>query len=207
VNDLDAAHYTYSESEAAHTAAYLFAPVLREVRTRLTPPGRIFELGCGNGAFAAELARQGYSVTAVDPSESGIAIARQHHPGMDFQTASAYDPLRDRFGSFPVVVSLEVVEHLYAPRTFARGIYELLEPGGVAVLSTPYHGYLKNLALAVTGKLDAHFSPLWDHGHIKFWSMDSLGRLLHESGFSRVTFQRVGRIPSLAKSMIAVAEK
>jgi 2-polyprenyl-6-hydroxyphenyl methylase/3-demethylubiquinone-9 3-methyltransferase len=75
------------------------------------------------------------------------------------------------------------------------------------VLSTPYHGYLKNLALAVSGKMDAHFTALWDHGHIKFWSRATLATLLREAGFSRVEFLRVGRIPPLAKSMIAVARK
>jgi len=78
---------------------------------------------------------------------------------------------------------------------------------GGAIVSTPYHGYLKNLALAVTGKMDAHFTALWDHGHIKFWSIPTLTTLLTEAGFENVRFRRVGRIPALAKSMIAVAHK
>lgn len=79
--------------------------------------------------------------------------------------------------------------------------------GGVAVISTPYHGYWKNLAMAVTGKMDAHFTALWDHGHIKFWSMKTLRQLLEEAGLKVERFERVGRIPLLAKSMIAVARK
>ena len=79
--------------------------------------------------------------------------------------------------------------------------------GGTAILSTPYHGYWKNLALALTGRMDQHFTALWDHGHIKFWSMDTLGELLWEAGFVDVRFERVGRIPPLAKSMIAIARK
>ncbi|MFN3682011.1 MAG: hypothetical protein ACK4VP_08235, partial [Nitrospira sp.] len=77
--------------------------------------------------------------------------------------------------------------------------------GGVAIVSTPYHGYWKNLALALSGKMDAHFTALWDHGHIKFWSIRTLRQLLQEAGFSEIRFLRVGRIPPLAKSMIAVA--
>ena len=75
----------------------------------------------------------------------------------------------------------------------------------MAIISTPYHGYWKNLALAITGKMDAHFTALWDHGHIKFWSMKTLSELLYEAGFVNIRFERVGRIPPLAKSMIAVA--
>jgi 2-polyprenyl-6-hydroxyphenyl methylase/3-demethylubiquinone-9 3-methyltransferase len=83
----------------------------------------------------------------------------------------------------------------------------LLEPGGLLIASTPFHGYWKNLALALTGKMDRHFTALWDHGHIKFWSEDTFRRLLEEAGFQDVRFQRVGRIPPLAKSMIAIARK
>lgn len=96
---------------------------------------------------------------------------------------------------------------MYAPRTFASCLHGLLEEGGTAIVSTPYHGYWKNLALAITGKMDDHFTALWDHGHIKFWSILTLRTLLEEAGFRTVTFRRVGRIPALAKSMIAVARK
>ena len=79
--------------------------------------------------------------------------------------------------------------------------------GGTAILSTPYHGYWKNLALALSGQMDRHFTALWDHGHIKFWSMKTLALLLEEAGFRDIRFARVGRIPALAKAMIAVARR
>ena len=79
--------------------------------------------------------------------------------------------------------------------------------GGTAILSTPYHGYWKNLALALSGQMDRHFTALWDHGHIKFWSMRTLTILLEAAGFHDIRFERVGRIPPLAKAMIAVARR
>jgi 2-polyprenyl-3-methyl-5-hydroxy-6-metoxy-1,4-benzoquinol methylase len=105
------------------------------------------------------------------------------------------------------VVSLEVVEHCYDPRHFARTLYALVDDGGIAVISTPYHGYLKNLALAVAGKWDDHLGPLWDGGHIKFFSIATLRTLLADAGFRDIRFIRVGRIPPLAKSIVAVASK
>jgi 2-polyprenyl-6-hydroxyphenyl methylase/3-demethylubiquinone-9 3-methyltransferase len=55
--------------------------------------------------------------------------------------------------------------------------------------------------------MDAHFTALWDYGHIKFWSEKTLRVLLEEAGFRDIRFRRVGRVPALAKSMIAVARK
>lgn len=82
----------------------------------------------------------------------------------------------------------------------------LIAPGGVGVLSTPFHGYLKNLAVVGAGRFDSHFDPLWEGGHLKFFSIPKLRQLLLESGFSRPAFHRIGRVPFLAKSVIAVVQ-
>lgn len=194
----------YDLGQAQHTHGYLFAPV-RQLLGSL-PRGRIFEVGCGNGAMAAELAALGYDIVATDPSERGIRAARLAHPQGKFEIANVYDDL-SRFGQFPIVMSLEVIEHCPLSKPFAKAVFGLVAPGGVAIISTPFHGYLKNLALAVTGKMEAHLDPLWDEGHIKFFTEAKLRTLLLEAGFSTVEFQRVGRIAPLAKSMIAIARK
>lgn len=184
-------------------------PALHSELGRLADHGkrRLFDLGCGNGSVAAILHREGWDVSGVDPSSDGIAQANRSYPQLRLEAGSAYDDLTRRFGRFPVVISLEVVEHVYAPRDYARTLFDLVEPGGTAIVSTPFHGYLKNLALALTGRMDKHFTALWDHGHIKFWSFRTLTALLQETGFERVRFRRVGRIPALAHSMIAIAHR
>ena len=65
---------------------------------------------------------------------------------------------------------------------------------------------LKNLAIAITGNFDKHFTVLWDGGHIKFWSVDTLTQLLKESGFEVVEFKGSGRLPFLWKSMFIIAK-
>ncbi|NNC99784.1 MAG: class I SAM-dependent methyltransferase [Gammaproteobacteria bacterium] len=199
--------FTYGSADPSWDNAYLWNPVEKILAELDLGQRRLFELGCGNGVSANTLAGQGYSVTAVDTSESGIAIATKCFPSVKFALGSAYDDLCATYGSFPVVLSLEVVEHLFWPRRYANTVFNLLEPGGTAIISTPYHGYLKNLAIAVSGKFDSHVDPLADGGHIKFWSEHTLGTLLSEAGFKSVKFVRAGRIPQLAKSMIAVAVK
>ena len=78
-------------------------------------------------------------------------------------------------------------------------------PDGHVILTTPYHGYLKNLLLAVSGRLDRHWNPLHDGGHVKFFSRPSLNELLRRRGFVPTRFARVGRVPIVAKSMIVEA--
>ncbi len=205
----DISGYAYEDGELNPSHDYL-VPSLLEILGSLNIQQdhcRIFELGCGNGAVAEVLTKQGYQLTGVDVAVQGLEQAHRNHPHLSLHHGSAYDRLADTYGRFPVVISLEVVEHLYDPRAFARTLFDLVEPSGTAIVSTPYHGYWKNLALALTGRLDRHFTALWDHGHIKFWSMATLSQLLLEAGFHSVIFRRVGRVPSLAKSMIAIATR
>ena len=200
--------YPYQEASATCDDAYLWPPLLKEIQLiKRNGAGRAFDLGCGNGAIAGMIAGMGFDVTGIDTSTSGIAIAKANHPGCRFDVGSAYDDLANRYGHYPLVVSLEVVEHLYDPRMFARRLFDLVEPGGTAIVSTPYHGYLKNLTLALSGRLDNHFTALWDGGHIKFFSIPTLTQLLAEVGFESIRFVRVGRIPPLAKSMMAIAHR
>jgi 2-polyprenyl-3-methyl-5-hydroxy-6-metoxy-1,4-benzoquinol methylase len=201
--------YAYSHARPTYEHNYLVKPALEFLRESTVGgrAARVFDLGCGNGAIGAALHDAGFALSGVDTSRSGIAAANRAYPYLDLRVGSAYDDLASVFGKFPIVVSFEVVEHLYYPRHFATTVYDLVEPGGIAVVSTPYHGYLKNLLIALAGRFDAHADPLWEHGHIKFWSPRTLSSLLCDAGFETPRVIRVGRVPVLAKSMIAIARK
>ena len=129
--NVDISGYRYNDGDHSSSHGFLL-PALRAELAKLPPgaPRRAFDLGCGNGSIAAALSRDGWDVTGVDPSQEAIAQARQHHPALRLENGSAYEDLASRFGRFPVVYSLEVVEHVYAPRDYARHLFDLVEPGG-----------------------------------------------------------------------------
>jgi len=201
--------YSYKDAQFNNAHTFLLPTVMKILSdlSHTLSSLRLFELGCGNGAVAHLIASHGWSVVGVDPSIDGIRQGNQNYLNIPLYIGSSDDDLVARYGKFPVVLSLEVVEHVYNPRKYAACVHSLLEEHGVAIISTPYHSYMKNLALALTGKMDAHFTALWEFGHIKFWSMATLTRLLKESGFKSVEYRRIGRIPCLAKSMVAIARK
>jgi len=203
VDSVEAASYGHTASQP-ESESYLYPHLLKLLR-RIEARGPLFEIGAGAGWTASSLTELGFQVTGVEPSADGVALCRRNAPRATIHMGSAYDDLAERYGRFPVVYSLEVIEHLYSPRLFVRAAYDLLEEGGHLILSTPYHGYWKNLALALTGKLDDHFTALWDHGHIKFWSERTLRILLAEGGFEGFVFTHAGRRPPLSKSLFVVA--
>jgi 2-polyprenyl-6-hydroxyphenyl methylase/3-demethylubiquinone-9 3-methyltransferase len=203
----DADGHAWESAEPTCAHAYVWPAVCRLLSDGIAQgrARRVFDLGCGNGATAGLLAAPGWEVAGVDPSREGISYARAS--GLDLRVGSAYEDLAAVFGRWPFVLCLEVVEHVYFPHRLAHTLFNLCEPGALAIVSTPYHGYCKNMALSlVPGAWDRHHHPLSDHGHIKFWSMGTLRALLLQAGFKVVRFNRLGRIPALARSMIAVAE-
>jgi 2-polyprenyl-6-hydroxyphenyl methylase/3-demethylubiquinone-9 3-methyltransferase len=109
---------------------------------------------------------------------------------------------QEHVAKYDAVISVEVIEHLFLPRTLMSTAASALKPGGIFVLTTPFHGYWKNLALALSNKFDEHWHPLRDHGHIKFFSENTITALFNEYNFQNIQFRSAGRIPILACSMI-----
>lgn len=188
------------------SSGYIAPEVLRQLRG--LGAKSVLDAGCGNGSITGLLAREGFTVTGVDGDAGGIAIAQANHPQVPFAVADfAHDGAAVAGAPFDAVVSTEVVEHLYAPHQLARFAWEALKPGGHFIVTTPYHGYLKNLALSLMDKWDHHHTALWHGGHIKFWSRATLGDLLAAQGFEPVSFGGVGRLPWLWKSMVMTVRK
>lgn len=198
--------YGYGNTTMDHSHLYNITPVIEFLDNQDTV---ILDLGCGNGSFARQLADKGYQVYGTDASDQGIHFANQLIPKHFFVQDLSSDELPEplRAVQFNTIISTEVIEHLYDPRSFIRFAKNILvkNGGGSLIVSTPYHGYLKYLALALTGKMDSHLNPLWDGGHIKFFSQKTLSRLLSEEGFKVVGFKGAGRLPHLWKSMVIKA--
>lgn len=200
--------YTYTDAAAGHSQTYV-RPVIEEYLSDVPRGARVLDLGCGSGSLLASFEDRGWVRVGVDISPSGIEQARRHYPAITFLLADATDDLPALLGkaAFDVVISTETLEHVTLPRAFVRNAFDMLRPSGRFVLSTPYHGYLKNLAIAVLGRADQHFDPLWDYGHVKFFSVRTLAGLLWEAGFADLEYTGAGRVPYLWKSMVFSARK
>jgi 2-polyprenyl-3-methyl-5-hydroxy-6-metoxy-1,4-benzoquinol methylase len=206
--------YAYQDANFGVEHRYLIPLVNKFIDDSIKPGATVLDLGCGNGALLSTFRGRGWTLYGTDFSESGIRIAAQSFPEIHFIQADLSNPqaslpqaLEDLAGNVDLILSTEVIEHLYYPKQFLQRSFRMLKPGGKIILSTPYHGYLKNLALAASGEMDRHFTVMWDHGHIKFWSRKTLTEALTDAGFRDIEFDGAGRIPYLWKSMVMAARK
>jgi len=197
-------HYGWKSHDATPAHSYVLPAIIK-----LLPRGRVLSIldaGCGNGFVAGKLAELGHKVVGIDLAEDGIAIARNTYPNIRFEVCSVYNDLKSLVDNVDLVVSSEVIEHLFYPKIFLSNLHDVIRPGGHIILTTPYHGYLKNLLISLLGMWDKHHTVDWEGGHIKFFSEKSISKLLQSSGFNNIVFKNAGRIPLLWKSMVCRAK-
>jgi 2-polyprenyl-3-methyl-5-hydroxy-6-metoxy-1,4-benzoquinol methylase len=198
--------YGWQSGAGHHSCDYLMPEIL--FRLKSLHARRVLDLGTGIGRLSGELFNASYEVVGVEPDAQGLAIARQKYPSVHFYQFGVNDDpcqLLSQEAPFDAVVSTEVVEHLYSPHQLPIYAARVLKKGGHLIVTTPYHGYLKNIGIALLNKWDSHHASLRHGGHIKFWSRATLTTLLEKNGFSVVSFGGVGRMPYLWKSMVLVA--
>ena len=101
--------------------------------------GRVFENGCGLGAYLARLAEDAAFAVGLDIE---MDRARQARAAAGVHTLSgAGEALPFPANQFDLVLSNEVLEHVLDDRQAAREIVRVLNPGGRLVLFCPNRGY------------------------------------------------------------------
>lgn len=200
--------YGWETANGPNSCNYITPKILKILKS--LPVTRVADIGSGNGALCGSIDKNGYEVVGIEYDPQGFRISSKAYPNINFYNVGIEGNPSDILKNediFDAVVSTEVIEHLYSPHLLPIFAKALLKENGYLIVSTPYHGYLKNVAISILNKWDWHHTPLWHGGHIKFWSKKTLSKLLQENGFQAIRFYGVGRLPFLWKSMILVAVK
>jgi 2-polyprenyl-6-hydroxyphenyl methylase/3-demethylubiquinone-9 3-methyltransferase len=182
--------------------------VMRPIVERLNEANahRVLEMGCGDGWFTGALDRCGFEAMGADRDAPRLAVARRQFPHLRFEQLDAMQPIAPgRLPRFHAVVAIDLIDHLPSPRKFIASALQMLEPAGLLVLTLPYYGYAKNVALALTGRFDRRWDPLLEDGRMKFFSRATLTGLLSEFDLVDLRFETIGRIPPLARAMMISA--
>jgi SAM-dependent methyltransferase len=169
-------------------------------------PGRALDVGCGEGHLAAELVQAGFTVVGLDVAEEPLRRARARHPALDLRLVGAEGPWPLPDASFDVVWAGETIEHVADTGGWLSEVRRVLRSGGSLLLSTPAHGRLAMLGLALSQRrFDAHFDPLSDH--LRFYTRRTLTRLLEEFGFQDIEVREAGGLPGARRLLLASARR
>lgn len=119
---------------------------------------KALDIGCGGGLLSESLARLGARVTAVDPSEDLVEVAKLHAQldartrTIDYQSGlTAEDLVNTHAESFDVVCLLEVIEHASDVESLVQAAARLVKPGGGTLFISTMNQTWKSYLLTIVG--------------------------------------------------------
>lgn len=146
----------------------------------------LLEVGAGFGTFCEEMrGRNAFKrIIGVEPTPKLAAVCRSR--GIEV-LESPIEDVELTEGDLDLVVSFEVIEHLFAPREFVRSCARFLRRDGLLVLSCPN---VKGFEMTVLGERSNSF----DHEHLNYFHPSSLSSLLSQEGLETLEVATPGEL-------------
>jgi 2-polyprenyl-3-methyl-5-hydroxy-6-metoxy-1,4-benzoquinol methylase len=141
-------------------------------------PGRLLDVGCGDGDFLAKATRDGWLAHGVDFDAKAIEAANK----LDGVSAQVGDLTECEFPShsFDAITMNNVIEHVWNPLETIKECNRLLRPGGRLVMITP------NSDSAGHAIFKQDWRGLEPPRHLFIYNCASLVRLAKLAGFAKV---------------------
>jgi SAM-dependent methyltransferase len=149
---------------------------------------KLLDVGCGDGILLSligdDVEKHGVDILAHIPESSGRTNYLRH----DVSSGLPYPD-----GTFDVVHSSELIEHLLDTEFFLRECRRILRPGGKLVVSTPNLHYWRNIVEWFRGNqfffVDYHAGQI---GHVRYFCAKTLSALACRAGFRNVKTKTIG---------------
>ncbi|MEQ9397810.1 MAG: class I SAM-dependent methyltransferase [Longimicrobiales bacterium] len=168
----------YTPDELAHVRLKT-SLIVRQVERLRPGPGRLLDIGCGEGWLLDRFRTAGWDVSGVDFSSFGV---EKWNPELRdvVQTGDYEELLREAAAegrTFDVVAFANVIEHVLDPRGLVRLARDLVAPGGLLVIVAPNDFSPLHQRLLETGRID---EPFWvfHPDHLSYFNKASMEALL-----------------------------
>ena len=161
----------------------------------------IIDFGCGNGKILEEIRKinSKAKLIGLDVSETALQRAKKDLPSIEFYKINDGEKFPLNNGCVDFIFSSEVIEHIYDVENALKEVARILRPGGKILLTTPYHGFIKNLLITLFA-FNKHFNPVG--AHIRFFTKKTLFDLLNRNNFNILNYGYYGRFWPINHSIL-----
>ena len=155
------------------------------------PEGRLLDFGASSGYVTLQFQRAGFDALGFELSRPRARYAREHVGVNVLEDFAALDNLA---GTFDIVFSSHVIEHIPTPRAVFDRFRRMLKPGGTLISFVP------NCGGADARKLGAQWGPMMGMRHCLSIDKPFIQYALPRHGLSSLWFDSPPYdIPSISK--------
>jgi 2-polyprenyl-3-methyl-5-hydroxy-6-metoxy-1,4-benzoquinol methylase/ribosomal protein S27E len=147
----------------------------------------LLEVGAAYGTFCEEMKTRNYfkRIVAVEPTPDLANTCRKK--GIETIETPVEKMVAKPEDLYDVIVSFEVIEHLFSPKDFILHCGRMLKPGGLFVVTCPN---AEGFDISVLGPLCNNI----DHEHLNYFNPSSLAILMESYGYDVLESQTPGRL-------------
>jgi polyprenyldihydroxybenzoate methyltransferase/3-demethylubiquinol 3-O-methyltransferase len=149
----------------------------------------ILEVGCGAGIFTKPLSDLKTNVTALDPSEILLAVAKNKVPSenVNFICETIENHAVNNKEKYDAVVACEVLEHVVDQKSFLAACAECLKPGGSIFITTFNKTYFAWFGGIIVAEFVLGLVPKHTHDYKLFISPSNVEKILKQFNCSTIS--------------------
>lgn len=153
------------------------------------PPSKVLDLGCSSGLLSDKIRALGHRVTGVDREAFPETLDRVD----EFAVGDLEDGIPAEVGTgFDVVIAADVLEHLRRPENLLEDISKVMDPSGRLIISVPNFSHWYPRLRSFVGAFDYDQRGILDKTHYRFFTRNSLTRMVRNAGFEVRRHSEVG---------------
>ncbi len=151
----------------------------------------VLDIGCGSGLFLNTFLTKAKNKYGIDISEE--ALKNSKNSNIITKCVNLNTEEINLGKQFDTIFCMDVLEHLYLPLDVMFKIKKVLKPGGYLIITLPND--ISNIQKKL--KIIFETTPILDYnqGHIRFFNVKLIKKLIKESGFKLVKITSEGKIP------------
>lgn len=141
-------------------------------------PGKLLDIGCGDGEFLNKMKIKGWRVEGIDPDEKAVSTCKGKY-GINCRRGEM-ETTEIENETYDAITAKHVLEHIYDPLMALKKCHAALKKGGVLTLLTPN---LRSLGHRLYNK---DWRGLEPPRHLFLFSANALSRILRQAGFTKI---------------------
>lgn len=154
---------------------------------------KVLELGSSAGHMTKILRNQNCSVVSIDSDQEAVNVASayaEHAFQANLDNIEPHLAEIASHGPYDVIVAADVLEHLKEPAKLLGVLIDYLKDSGYVVVSAPNVAYGGVIASLINGSFDYKDTGILDSTHLRFFTADSLCRLMESVNLNNYYFDK-----------------